>query len=114
MRRMVILIAVLSLLSFTYCGNIRAEEQSEQSIWCTPPAALGQTKGQVEKDWGAPDEVIDLGYDEVGIPKEEWVYVSKPTSVLDEHTYVCRTQRLIFTGDYLTEHTSGKTLKGEK
>jgi len=76
--------------------------------WCTPPLSLGATKEAILSTWGEPDIKKDASVDDVGISKETWVYYSyPPTQILAQHSYVCRTFYLTFTGDNLTNYKAG-------
>lgn len=65
------------------------------------PISRGTSKAEVREKWGPPDEVILQGVDEMGIPKEEWVYQAKADVPID-YRYLSRTKRILFTGDYVT------------
>lgn len=77
-------------------------------LWCAPQAAPGDTKDKIKNEWGDPDVITDLGTDETGLKKEEWVYYSKPFSFFSKNSYVCVTQRLVFIGDNLVKVSSSE------
>ena len=65
------------------------------------PISRGTSKAELLEKWGKPDTVIPLGVDELGIPKEEWVYQAKADVPIDIR-YLSKTKRIIFTGDHVT------------
>lgn len=78
-----------------------AQEAGKQKpAWCMPPAALGDSKDKIKINWGDPNTVKDLGENETGLKREEWIYSIKPFTK-DEN--VCRTQCLVFIGDNLVK-----------
>lgn len=66
-----------------------------------PPVSRGTSKAEVLEKWGRPDEVIPRGADELGIPKEEWIYQAKTDVPLD-YRYLSKTKRIFFSGDSVT------------
>jgi len=65
------------------------------------PILRGTSKAEVLEKWGRPDSVVPLGADELGLPKEEWIYQAKADVPID-YRYLSKTKRLLFTGDYVT------------
>lgn len=65
------------------------------------PISLGTSKAEILEKWGKPDTVIPHGVDEMGIPKEEWVYQAKADLPID-YRYLSKTKRILFTGDHVT------------
>ena len=62
----------------------------------------GTSKGEVLEKWGEPSEIIEAGYDDMGIEKEEWIYDAWfPNTPLD-HRQFSRSKKIFFTGDYAT------------
>ena len=51
--------------------------------WSTKPfLSAGMTKGEIKGKWGEPDIVWLIGYDELGLAKEEWVYYGRLSKAL--------------------------------
>ena len=65
------------------------------------PVSRGTSKAEVLAKWGQPDTVIPQGVDELGIPKEEWVYQAKTNLPID-YRYLSKSKRILFTGDHVT------------
>lgn len=68
------------------------------------PISRGTSKAQVLEVWGKPDAVIPRGVDELGIPKEEWVYQGRADVPLD-YRYLSKTKHILFSGDHVTGWT---------
>ena len=66
-----------------------------------PPISRGTSKAEVLEEWGPPDSVIPRGVDELGIPKEEWIYQAR-TEVPIDYRYFSKTKRIVFSGDAVT------------
>ena len=65
------------------------------------PVTRGTTKAEVREIWGPPDAVIALGVDELGLPKEEWIYHAR-TGIPVDIRYFSKSKYLIFTGESVT------------
>lgn len=100
-----VVLVIVGIIGCVRRAHSRTAEKSTP-IWCTPAAAAGDSKDKIRNAWGEPDVVNDMGFDEAGLKKEEWVYYSKPFSFLSQNAYVCVTQRLLFAGDNLTKISS--------
>ncbi len=65
------------------------------------PVARGKSKAEILHKWGPPDLVVPRGTDELGLPKEEWIYRAKTTLPID-YRNLSKTKRIVFTGDHVT------------
>ena len=83
-------------------GCARGLASSPDSPFCAPPVTLGDHMNEVKEMWGEPDEINKLGYDEMGLKKEEWIYRSEGSDVPVGHAFVCVTHQLVFTDKQLT------------
>ncbi len=91
------------------CVPAHAQDDGKQNpVWCTPPAAPGDTKDKIKTGWGDPDTVKDLGKDEMGLKIEEWVYTSKPFTFFSKNEYVCANRYLVFIGNNLVKISSSE------
>jgi len=62
----------------------------------------GTSKAEVIEKWGDPARVIDIGYDDMDIKKEAWIYEPWfPGAPLD-FRHFSRKKKIYFTGDYVT------------
>ncbi len=77
-------------------------------ILCTPAIEMGQSKDAIKLSWGMPERKILLEPDETGLEREAWIYTTKPFGIFNNNAYVCKTQKLVFTGGYLTDIVSGE------
>ena len=62
---------------------------------------LGTHKAEVLEAWGRPDYVVAKGADELGSPREEWIYHGRVPGLPVDYEYVSRTKHLFFEGDSL-------------
>ncbi|MDD5449768.1 MAG: hypothetical protein PHO42_04120 [Candidatus Omnitrophica bacterium] len=97
------IIACLLFALFAGFFTAYAKVDKPKPMFCTPSISQGETKDSIKARWGEPDQVIQLAPDEIGLPREEWLYKSAPFGVLSGHSYVCKTQRLIFEGDHVVD-----------
>lgn len=74
----------------------------------TSPLKIGMTKEEVVVLWGEPNEVFKKGRDELGTPKEEWVYYARYPAIPVDHNYLSRTKKLIFAGNNLVSWGENK------
>lgn len=66
-----------------------------------PPISRGTSKAEILEKWGQPDTIVPLGVDELGLPKEEWIYQAKADVPID-YRYLSKNKRIVFTGDHVT------------
>ncbi len=62
----------------------------------------GTSKDEVIEKWGEPSQIKYLGYDDMGIKKEAWIYNAWfPHAPLDYRQF-SRRKCIYFTGNYVT------------
>lgn len=61
----------------------------------------GDTKDDVVSRWGEPDEKNDMGVDELGVKKEEWIYYGRYPMAPVDYQYLSKTKYLYFEGNIL-------------
>jgi hypothetical protein len=94
----------LSLLFLSGCAEIQAPTAKEalmHPFGTQPPFPRGTSQQQVLASWGEPDHRILRGRDELGNPKEEWIYAGRLPNLPVDYQYVSRTKHLFFEGDNL-------------
>ncbi|MFH1854196.1 MAG: hypothetical protein ABH815_02675 [Candidatus Omnitrophota bacterium] len=62
----------------------------------------GTTKDEVIEKWGDPSEAIDMGYDDMGIKKEAWIYEAWFHNAPLDYRHFSRRKKIHFTGNYVT------------
>lgn len=98
------LLVIGVMVSHAGCGDFVAptKQYAMTHPWDTgTPISRGTSKAEVLHKWGTPDAVIPHGVDELGLPKEEWVYQGKADVPVD-YRYLSKTKRIFFTGDHVT------------
>ena len=99
------------VLSIFLIGCAEIEPPSPERIlapWSgVPPVRLGESKDSVKDMWGEPDDIRQLGVDETGLIREEWIYHGRYPEVPVDYKYLSKTKRLIFTGESLTSYETG-------
>ena len=98
------LIAAAALFLFAGCADIKKPtlENAITHPWSTKTEPiLGMTKEEIKQKWGEPDILRNIGYDEIGAPKEEWVYNSRFSKVPLDYRYIAKTKYLYFNGNSL-------------
>lgn len=98
-----LLLTAVFVLFLTGCAGI--EPPSPKALltpWSsTPSTRLGDSKEKILSKWGEPDEINNIGVDELGNAKEEWVYRGRyPTAPVD-YKYLSKTKYLYFEGNNL-------------
>ena len=86
------------------CADIQAPTAKEalaHPFGTQAPFQRGTSKQQVRASWGEPDHLILRGTDELGNPKEEWIYMARIPDLPIDIRYVSRTKHLFFEGDNL-------------
>lgn len=69
---------------------------------------LGESKDSVKDKWGEPDEIKQIGRDDVGLIKEMWIYRGRYPEMPVDYKYLSKTKKLIFTGDSLTGYDTSE------
>ncbi len=100
----VIVVGVILLPLLGGCSDFvapTAEEAISQPFGTGGPFDRGTTKAEILEAWGKPDHVIQLGADELGNTREEWIYHGRLPNVPIDYEYVSRTKHLYFDGQNL-------------
>ena len=85
------------------------------SPWSSMPnIRSGDTKEDVISRWGEPDEKNQIGVDELGVAKEEWVYYGRYPMVPVDYRYVSKTKCLYFEGNILVRQETKSAPPHEK
>lgn len=94
----------LSAVFLLGCSEIQTPTVSEamtHPFGTQAPFSRGTPKSKVLAEWGTPDHVIVHGKDELGNPKEEWIYTGRLQGVPVDVGYVSKTKHLFFEGNSL-------------
>jgi hypothetical protein len=100
-----IIILILSALILTGCMGLEAPtpQRFVPPLSGASPLHLGASKDYVRSQWGDPEYINQIGVDEVGLVKEEWVYSGRKLPVIEiEPKMLVSSPNLIFTGNALT------------
>lgn len=99
----------LAMLLSAGCGDLQgrgAYQALTHPFGTGVPFSRGSTQDEVLATWGRPDQIIAKGKDELGNPKEEWVYTGRYPGMPVDYGYVSKTQRLFFEGASLVRWQS--------
>jgi hypothetical protein len=72
----------------------------------TTPLRRGMTKEEIVALWGQPNKIVKKGRDELGVPKEEWIYDARYPAVPVDYNYLSKTKKLFFEGNNLVNWES--------
>ena len=99
-----VLLAMFLMSLFYGCAEITPKDPIDA---VTHPFAgelrIGMQKEKIAAEWGQPDFKVDRGTNELGAPKEEWVYKARYRGVPMDVKYLSKTKHLIFEGNVLTK-----------
>lgn len=62
----------------------------------------GAGRDEVIEKWGEPSEIIEIGYDDMGLKKEKWIYEAWFSGVPFDYRHFSRKKCIYFTGGYVT------------
>lgn len=62
----------------------------------------GSTKEEVIEEWGKPNEIKNIGYDDMGLKKEAWIYNAWFHNAPLDFRHFSRRKCIYFTGDCVT------------
>lgn len=99
------LFVVLAVILIYGCADVKtptAQYALTHPLSTKSMVVPGTSKAEVIEKWGEPDDVMEIGYDDMGIKKEAWVYEAWfPNAPLD-YRHFSRRKKIYFTGDYAT------------
>ncbi|HAZ09601.1 MAG TPA: hypothetical protein DCY56_00630 [Candidatus Omnitrophica bacterium] len=64
--------------------------------------SMGASKDEVIEKWGEPSQIKNLGYDDIGLKKEAWIYNAWFHNAPLDFRHFSRKKCIYFTGDYVT------------
>lgn len=64
--------------------------------------SLGTSRDEVIEKWGEPSEIIETGYDDMGLKKERWIYEAWFSRAPLDYRHFSRKKCIYFTGGYVT------------
>jgi hypothetical protein len=101
----IILLVVLCIFIFSGCADIKmptAHYAFTHLLSTKTMVTKGASKGEVIEKWGEPSDKKELGYDDIGLRKEAWIYNAWfPHAPLD-FRHFSRKKCIYFTGNYVT------------
>jgi len=99
------LVSILAILVMSGCADVKtpsAQYALTHPLSTKTMVTQGTHKDEVIEKWGEPDKIIETGYDDMGLRKEEWIYEAwLPHTPLD-YRHFSRKKKIYFTGDYVT------------
>ena len=102
-----ILVMFLAVLFFSGCAEIRPTDPIDAVgrpfVGGQEKGLIGYTKDELRAEWGEPDQIIEKGANELGAPKEEWIYRGRYRGVPLDVKYMSKTKHFIFEGNVLTK-----------
>lgn len=103
MKRLYLVLSIMLIYSLSGCAEIEPPNpEAIISPWSSMPnIRLGDTKEDVLSRWGEPDEKRQVGVDELGVAKEQWLYYGRYPMVPVDYQYVSKTKHLYFEGNIL-------------
>jgi len=116
MKIFYLLLVVILILSFAGCAEIKPPGPDVLiSPWSSMSnIRLGDRKEDVISRWGKPDEKNQIGVDELGVAREEWVYHGRYPMVPVDYQYVSKTKCLYFEGNILIRQETKSVPSPEK
>lgn len=107
---------ISSVIFFIICGCADVKAPTAHYALTHPLSTKtmvtsGSSKDEVIEKWGEPSEVIEIGYDDIGILKEAWIYEAWfPRAPLD-YRHFSRKKKIYFTGNYVTGYEDIEDIK---
>ncbi|MFC1667474.1 hypothetical protein ACFL0P_06415 [Candidatus Omnitrophota bacterium] len=62
----------------------------------------GTSKDEVIEKWGHPAKIVEMGFDDIGLKEETWVYDAWFPKVPLDYRHFSRKKEIYFAGDYVT------------
>lgn len=100
-----IILTITGIIFLAGCADVKtptAHYALTHPLGTKTMVSNGTSKDEVIEKWGEPSEEIDMGFDEMGLKKEAWIYEAWfPKAPLD-YRHFSRKKRIYFIGDYVT------------
>ncbi|MBN1406046.1 MAG: hypothetical protein JW946_05965 [Candidatus Omnitrophica bacterium] len=101
-----IMILSIPLVIFFISGCAEIQPPNPVDIITSPfgsatDSHIGDNKDDVISRWGEPDEKNEIGVDEIGVKKEQWVYYGRYPMAPVDYRYISKTKYLYFEGNAL-------------
>jgi len=104
MIKKILMLVVLSVL-FSACADIKvptAHYAITHPLSTRTMVVQGTSKPEVIEKWGEPSEIQELGYDDMGLKKEAWIYNAWFHNAPLDFRHFSRKKCIYFTGNYVT------------
>ena len=101
----VMIVAILGIFILSGCAEIKTpspEYALTHPLSTKSMVVAGTSKDEVLEKWGEPNNIMDMGFDDMGIKKEAWSYDSWFPKIPLDHRHFSRSKKIYFTGDYVT------------
>jgi len=99
-----ILIFVLGVFFISGCADVKvptANYALTHPLSTKTMVTPGTSKEEIREKWGEPSDIKELGFDDMGIKKEAWIYNAWfPHTPLD-FRHFSRKKCIYFTGNYV-------------
>ena len=104
MIKKIFMIVALSVL-FSACADVKVPSTYyaiTHPLSTKTMVTQGTSKEEIIEKWGEPSQIKDLGYDDMGLKKEAWIYNAWfPKAPLDFRQF-SRKKCIYFTGNFVT------------
>ena len=105
MKPKLVIFLLLILLLLSGCADIKvptAHYAITHILSTKTMVTQGTGKDEVIEKWGEPSQVKNLGYDDMGLKKEAWIYDAWFHNAPLDFRHFSRKKCIYFTGDYVT------------
>ncbi|MFH0732923.1 MAG: hypothetical protein V2A72_08445 [Candidatus Omnitrophota bacterium] len=111
MKQFISVFIIMLISAIAGCAEITPPSpEAIISPWSSMPnIRLGDTKEDVISRWGEPDEKNEIGVDELGVSKQEWVYYGRYPVAIVDYQYLSKTKYLYFEGNILVRQETKST-----
>ncbi|MFH1782511.1 MAG: hypothetical protein ABH848_02720 [Candidatus Omnitrophota bacterium] len=101
---MVFLLVAIFIVTVFGCSDIRtpsAEYAITHPLSTKTMVSKGTSQDEVIETWGDPSKVIEMGYDDLGLKKEAWVYDAWFEKAPLDYRHFSRKKKIYFVGGYV-------------
>ena len=102
MKVILILVCVLLLSGCAEIETPTLDYALTHPLGTKTMVSRGTPKDEVIEKWGEPNDVIDMGFDDMGLEKEAWIYDAWFPKVPLDHKHFSKSKKIYFTGGYVT------------
>jgi len=112
-----IILMAIGLMLLSGCADVKtpsAHYALTHPLSTKTMVVPGTSKEEVIEKWGEPNEIVDVGVDDMGLKKEAWIYEAWFPGVPLDHKHFSRRKKIYFVGDHVIYYEDIEDINGRE